>query len=176
MSIPILMNDFCDKSVFPTNQFAISRPRGLPHLRNAGLSGAARFSGLWIAHFSGLLPQISRPESDHCNYFLDPFNRCLGNHISARISSHISCPSSRSPDCGKGGICRAQDSKVDYVTLAFGRAQGSGGDGRIPHSSVASWLIDVLLTGWRSRGPEDTARYITGGLMGYLSRPICHQR
>ena len=95
LSIPILMNDFCDKSVFPTNQFAISRPRGLPHLRNAGLSGAERFSGL--------LPQISRPESDHCNYFLDPFNRCLGNHISARISSHISCPSSRSPNCGKGG-------------------------------------------------------------------------
>ena len=101
LSIPIFMTDFHDGSVFPTNQFAISRPRGLPHLRNAGLSGAARFSGLRIAHFTGLLPQISRPESDHCNYFLDPFNRCLGNHISARISSHISCPA-----CGEGSLQR----------------------------------------------------------------------
>ena len=115
----LIPNNFSDKSVSDKSICNLTA-EGVPHLRNAGLSGALRFSGLRIAHFTGLLPQISRPESDHCNYFLDPFNRCLGNHISARISSHISCPSSRSPDCGKGGICRAPDSKD--VTLASGRA------------------------------------------------------
>ena len=40
---------------FPTNQFAISRPRGLPHRRNAGLSGAAHLSRIVDCTFEKIL-------------------------------------------------------------------------------------------------------------------------